>query len=230
MRWSSRAEALLVRLRDSLRKRGCDSVLNLARRFRQSAGRDGRLDRDEFKVGLRQVGVGASDEDVAELFRAIDTNGDGTVSLEEWLRVVRGPLSQQRLPVVREVFRRLDRNQDGFVSLDELERNFAAAHHPDVETGRKTKEEATQDMLEGLGDTNGDGRLSWDEFLAYYEGISAGVDVDQHFIYVVRAAWGMASNPNEIAARHKRNQQAGHIFTAHGGLIGAELERGSKLR
>jgi len=44
---------------------------------------DGQLDREEIKEGLSAMGV--SDEDVDEMIKSADTDGDGKISKNEWL-------------------------------------------------------------------------------------------------------------------------------------------------
>ena len=51
--------------------------------------RDRKLDLEEMKLGLQEYGANMDGSQVAELFKEIDRDGSGTVSLEEFLRAVR---------------------------------------------------------------------------------------------------------------------------------------------
>lgn len=51
--------------------------------------RDRKLDLEEMKLGLQEFGANMNGSQVAELFKEIDKDGSGTVSIEEFLRAVR---------------------------------------------------------------------------------------------------------------------------------------------
>ncbi|CAE7260557.1 unnamed protein product [Symbiodinium sp. CCMP2592] len=96
------ASALLDRIRGALRSRGPGAVQLLCQRFQVAEQGQRAIRAKELRQGLSQVGVGASEEDVVELLRSMDVDGHGTVDLDDWLRVLRGPLSPARAGVVRE--------------------------------------------------------------------------------------------------------------------------------
>lgn len=217
---SNRAAEQLGRLRIALRKRGSDSLEALARTFRLADRRgQGRIGVRQLQQALHEVGVGASAQDVLELLRGMDIDGSGAVDFEEWLRVVRGPLSPVRAAVVRETFESLDINRDGFIEVGELLGRYQASRHPEVEAGRKSRAEVTKEQL-ALLDRNRDGRLSLAEFLKYYEVLSAGIDKDLYFAHMVKSAWGLDPGPNYVGARNERRAYEGHILYTEGGLCG----------
>jgi len=52
-------------------------------------------------------------EDIRVLFDSFDENNDGTISYEEFLHVMRGPLNAFRIKLIDQAFRKLDRTGDG---------------------------------------------------------------------------------------------------------------------
>ena len=54
----------------------------------------------EFTKACRDFRMGISDENIPTIFNAFDTNRDGTVSYDEFLRVVRGDLNDARMALV----------------------------------------------------------------------------------------------------------------------------------
>eukprot|EP00929_Paragymnodinium_shiwhaense_P024248 TRINITY_DN14983_c0_g1_i1.p1 TRINITY_DN14983_c0_g1~~TRINITY_DN14983_c0_g1_i1.p1 ORF type:complete len:998 (+),score=169.32 TRINITY_DN14983_c0_g1_i1:77-3070(+) len=221
LRSSERARQLLDRLRGALRRRGTsDSLHQMVRRFRMHGGSaaDGVLHPDELQHGLRQIGVGLSDDEVHLLFRVLDVNGDGVVRLEEWLQVLRGQLSPQRMALVKEVFNSLDRNGDGVVTVRELEQKYRPSEDLDVVAGRKSRDDAMANLLISLGDVSRDGQLTLAEFVRYYESVSMYIDSDQYFAHVIRNAWRPDADPCSIRERNARRDYNGHIRATEYGL------------
>lgn len=154
-----------------------------------SAVADSYLDAEEFKWGLFDYGVRLSADQLAMLTEAFDTNKDGMVSFQEFLKALRLPLTGDRKAAVDDVFDRLDPSGDGSVSLGELERVYDAAGHPMVLSGEMTATEATAEFM-ALWDTGVvDGAVTYDEFCDQYVDLGALVEDDAEFVAIVRAAW-----------------------------------------
>eukprot|EP00439_Symbiodinium_sp_Y106_P034288 s1897_g4.t1 len=213
-----RASALLDRIRGALRSRGPGAVQLLCQRFQVAEQGQRAIRAKELRQGLSQVGVGASEEDVVELLRSMDVDGHGTVDLDDWLRVLRGPLSPARAGVVREAFASLC-DREGLVDLRTLRARFNASKHPDVQAGLRSQKEVTMELMSELG-SHGGPRISLGDFARHYETISAGIQDDQYFGHIVRGVWGLPqSAANDMAANAHRCYE-GHIITTEGGLCG----------
>lgn len=218
IRCSEGASALLDRIRGALRSRGPGAVQLLCQRFQVAEQGQRAIRAKELRQGLSQVGVGASEEDVVELLRSMDVDGHGTVDLDDWLRVLRGPLSPARAGVVREAFASLS-DREGLVDLRALRARFNASKHPDVQAGLRSQKEVTMELMSELG-SHGGPRISLGDFARHYETISAGIQDDQYFGHIVRGVWGLPqSAANDMAANAHRCYE-GHIITTEGGLCG----------
>jgi hypothetical protein len=55
--------------------------------------------------------------DPAEVFKKLDTNGDGKISLEEFLA---GPAGKKDPEKAKEIFKKKDKDGDGFLTLEEF--------------------------------------------------------------------------------------------------------------
>jgi hypothetical protein len=56
-------------------------------------------------------------KDPAEVFKKLDTNGDGKLSLDEYLA---GPAGKKDPEKAKEHFKKLDKDGDGFLTLEEF--------------------------------------------------------------------------------------------------------------
>ena len=124
----------LMRLfRDRLKARGARGIIGLQRIF-AIMDDDGSktLNVYEFTKACRDFRIGISDENIPTIFNAFDTNRDGTVSYDEFLRAVRGDMNDARMALVQEAFRKLDKDGSGSLDLIDIRKTYRADKHPDV--------------------------------------------------------------------------------------------------
>jgi len=214
-----RSMATIERLRAALKRCGPSAASSLFRRLRLVGGRRGGVvDAADLRAALRHIGVGISDADVEDLACLGDLDGSGFVDVELIIESVSVPLSPQRAALVRQVFRLLDQDGDGLLSVEELQERFVPGRHPDVERGRKNGREVLLELRGALDEMGSGGRLSAPDFLRFYENISAGIDNDRDFAYVLRSTWGLDSGPDTLCARNIRRAREGTIQMFEGGL------------
>jgi Ca2+-binding EF-hand superfamily protein len=134
---------------------------------------------------------------VQTLFKAFDKNGDGTIDYDEFLRVVKGPMSKKRVALVKRAYKVLDRDGSGEVDYNDICDTYNASQHPAVLEGRKTERQildeflATFEMaLSGVAD----GIVTMDEFLEYYSSVSASIDNEDYFEQMIDASWNISGD------------------------------------
>jgi len=66
---------------------------------------------------LIDYGIYLDDEDIRILVRYFDRNGDGVINFDEFLTVIKGPLNEARMQMVRQAYNKLDVNGDGQITL-----------------------------------------------------------------------------------------------------------------
>lgn len=96
-------------------------------------------------------------------------------------------MNKFRLDLVLQVFAKLDKNRNGSIEIDDILGVYDASKHPDVRNRKKTEEEVLGDFLDTFeahhalqsGSNKGrDKSVSVDEFVEYYNNVSASIDDD----------------------------------------------------
>lgn len=150
---------------------------------------DKKLDVDDFRWGLIDYGISMTKEESQEVLKAFDRDGNGYVDFDEFLVTLRGALNDTRKAVVARAYKKLDVNGDGTVRLDDIAKLYDASQHPEVVSGKKGEQDVYLEFM-GLWDTQvKDGIVTLDEFCQYYEDISASVDTDDEFVFILKQAW-----------------------------------------
>ena len=74
------------------------------------------------------------------LMKYYDTNKDGNISYEEFIRGLREDLTPRRAKMVTKVFNMLDRDGSGFVSISDVIGIYDVSLNPEFIERRKTRE------------------------------------------------------------------------------------------
>ncbi len=178
-------------LREQLNKRGSKTIRNLGRTFRALDSFDGnrKVDRSEFAVGLRENGVTLSSSELSALFDFFDKDKDGNVCFDEFLVGVRGSPNSRRQALIDKAFLKFDRDGNGYVDANDLRGVYNCSHHPKVQRGEMTEDQAFREFLQSFNDRNRDGRITKDEWDEYYAAVSSSIDNDDHFVQLMKTAW-----------------------------------------
>ena len=75
--------------------------------------RNGSLSPVEFKYAMRDYGLTLSEIEVTQIVKHFDTNKDGQLSFDEFLRAIRGSLNARRLDMVHQAYAVLDKDGGG---------------------------------------------------------------------------------------------------------------------
>jgi len=160
--------------------------------------RNKSVDPTEFKYAMRDYGIPISDDETSAVVKYFDTNKDGKISFDEFLRAIRGDLNQRRLEMVHMAYDVLDKSGDGLVTIDDIMMAYDASYHPDFQSGRKTKEEVLREFMQVWETHKKDGIVTKEEFEDYYKDISASIDSDDYFELMIRNAWHIAGGEGQM--------------------------------
>jgi hypothetical protein len=185
--------------RDKLKARGARGMIGLQRIFKIMDD-DGSLSLSmpEFVKAIRDFRMGISEQSVPALFDAFDTNHDGTINYDEFLRSVRGPMNDFRKQMVERAFRKIDKDGSGVLDINDIKDTYNAQKHPDVLSGKKTEAQVLVEFLETFETHHNvihgkahDSQVDLEEFIEYYTNISASLDNDQYFQLMMNNSWNL---------------------------------------
>lgn len=121
---------------------------------------DGRITLQELRQAMERLGEEPTDAELRALLVKADADGNRAIELAEFLafmsRRMRAAGPQDEM---REAFDAFDRNRDGLVSVDELLQVMGML-------GEKMSREEAEASLR-RGDSDGDGQLTYEEFVAF---------------------------------------------------------------
>jgi len=176
----------------------CGGVLGFRamRRTMRSMDEDGNvsLNRREFANGLKKFGITLGHQEVEVLFDAFDKNKDGTLDITEFMRGIRGEMNDRRKAITVQAFGCIDVDGSGEATYEEMHSAYGKTLHlhPEVVAGKKTEEQVLKEFMEGMGDKDGDAKITSAEFIDYYEDLSANIDDDDYYELMMRNAWHLS--------------------------------------
>jgi len=152
-------EATLATLREQLKKHGANGIFGLARKFKiMDDDNTKQITYPEFSKAMRETEVFLDEAAQRQLFKYFDYDGDGTLSYDEFLVGVRGELDERRKALVDQAFAIIDKDGNGLLELSDIMSSYDASKHPDVISGKKTKNEVYREFLDNF---DGGTRTEW---------------------------------------------------------------------
>jgi len=138
---------------------------------------------------LGEQGIGLNQEQLQIIFNYFDRNKNGSVDYDEFLRGIRGELTEYRKTYIRKAYEKLDKNKDGKVTLEDIAKIYDVSYHPDIVSGKMTPEQVYKQFM-SLWDTQiADCIIHFEEFCDYYKDVSASIDTDEYFGVMMKNAW-----------------------------------------
>ncbi|XP_012717659.3 calcyphosine-like b [Fundulus heteroclitus] len=179
------------RLRLQCLTRGSSGIKGLGRTFKIMDDNENRsLDFKEFLKGLTDYGLLIEKDEASAMFQRFDRDGSGTIDFDEFLITLRPPMSKARMEVIMQAFRKLDKTGDGVITIEDLRGVYNAKYHPKYQNGEWTEEQVFRTFLDSFDSPyDKDGKVTKEEFVNYYSGVSASIDSDVYFILMMRNAW-----------------------------------------
>jgi len=128
---------------------------------------DGMLSEVELKEGLARAGLTEIPPDLQEILKDIDSDGSGVIDYTEFLSATLDKKTYIQEEVCWAAFRLFDTDGDGKITQDELK---AVLESGDVDEAAAKK--SMQEIMDEV-DTDGNGEISFQEFMVMMRGKAA---------------------------------------------------------
>jgi len=183
-------EALMDKFRKACLSRGVHGIKSIGKSFQiYDDNSDKMLSKDEFLKGVKDYQAGMAQAEVEKLFACFDRDNSGTLSFDEFLRGLRPPMSESRLSLIDKAFKIMDKTGDGVITVDDLTTVYDVSKHKKFVSGQWTKQQVLQEFLNNFQAGDKDEKVTKQEFVDYYAGVSASIDKDVYFDYMMRQSW-----------------------------------------
>lgn len=229
-------EDLLQRLRDKLKTRGARGIIGLSKQFRiMDDNHSMSLDKFEFSKAMSDYMLGFSEGETQTLFTHFDFDRSGLVEYDEFLRAIRGPMAAGRKAIALRAFAKMDSDGSGMIDINDIRGVYKADFHPDVKSGKKTEQQVLSEFLETFETAHSmrnqetpDHIVSKEEWVEYYNNVSASIDNDEYFALMMNNAWNLDGTMDVNKKKGWKGEEAKGAKggASRGGPRGATASRG----
>ncbi|KAF6173399.1 hypothetical protein GIB67_027094 [Kingdonia uniflora] len=119
---------------------------------------DGCITIEELATVIRSLDQNPTEEELHDMIREVDADGNGTIEFEEFLNLMAKKMKETDAEEeLKEAFKVFDKDQNGYISAPEL-------RHVMINLGEKLSDEEVDQMIREA-DLDGDGQVNYEEFV-----------------------------------------------------------------
>lgn len=89
-------------------------------------------------------------------------------------------------------FAKLDKTNNNIVDIADLVDTYDVSFHPKFKSGEMSKNDILNEFMAQWDTVTKDGKVTLEEFIEYYNDVSASIDEDDYFELMMRNAWHIA--------------------------------------
>jgi len=162
------------------------------------------------------------------LVKYYDVDGDGQITIDEFLRGLRDPLTERREAMVWRAFGLMDRDGSGQIEAKDIAHLYDVSQHREFIEGTKTKEEILDDFLNSFDGVKGnnDGVISKEEWHEYYTDLSVSIPSDDYFVQMMESTWNICEDEDDGAYQEKIGQYVSYVHSQLVNLTGGSTDEG----
>ena len=191
-------------LRKRIFARGPRSIMSIRRTLMlYDEEKNNQLNFKSFNKLLNDFRLNITDEDKKKIFKLFDKNNSDTIDYKELVKELVGGMNKYRNIIIEKVFEKLDKENTGKVSFDTIINSYDPYKHPQVLSGERNAQEVLCrfiDLFEYhfnlLNPDKDNEEVTKDEFIEFYNYISACIDDDKYFENIVSRIWGLGTVEN----------------------------------
>ena len=207
-------DELILNIRNKLSKRGLLNLINIESRCRELDEENTQeLDIKLFTKICTEFNFGLSKEEIEELFVSFDKDERGMINYDDFIRVLRGELNENRKQLIQNVFKHLDINEKGYLTIEELLNLYLAKNSFEFLEEKKSEQEAFEIFEQSLkgnhkylnGDEADIKNIDIEEFEDFYESVSMMIQNDNIFKERVLRSWGLIKDEPEEELNEEEN-------------------------
>ena len=150
-------------------------------------------------------------KELQSLFCIIDFNDKGFISLNKFLKAIKGNLNEFRKKILIDIFRsQIDIHKNGKISIYYFKELYNGKNHPDVLNKKMSENEAMTQFnytfeifCKCYNILN---EINCSQFIKYYEGISPSISNDLYFKEIIYNVWKRTNNFDETYFPSLNNQ------------------------
>ena len=206
----SKNEDPITILRKRVFNRGPRSIMSLRRTFMlYDEDKNKQLSFKEFDKFINDYRLNITDDEKKKIFKIFDKDNSETIDYGELVKGLVGEMNKNRIKIIEKVFEKLDKEKTGKISFDTVVNSYNPYKHPQVLSGERNAQEVLCrfiDLFEYhfnlLNPDKDNEEVTKEEFIEFYNYISACFDDDKYFENVVSRIWGLSNNENFGKMKH----------------------------
>jgi Ca2+-binding EF-hand superfamily protein len=200
-------------LRKRVFARGPRSIMSLRRTFMlYDEDKSNHLSFKEFNKFLNDYRMNVTDDEREKIFKMFDKDNSNTIDYKELVKGLVGSMNDYRTKIIERVYEKLDKEKTDKVSFDTIINSYDPYKHPQVLNGERNAQEILCrfiDLFEYhfnlLNPDKDNEEVTKEEFLEFYNYISACIDDDKYFENVISRIWGLSGIENYGKIKYKKN-------------------------
>ena len=210
----SKIEDPMTILRKRVFARGPRSIMSLRRTFMlYDEDKNNQLSFKEFNKFINDYRLNISDEEKNKIFKIFDKDNSETIDYGELVKGLVGKMNNFRAKIMEKVFEKLDKEKTGKISFDTIINGYDPYKHPQVLNGERNAQEVLCrfiDLFEYhfnlLNPDKDNEEITKEEFMEFYNYISACFSDDKYFENTISRVWGLSGFENYGKMKHgKKN-------------------------